>query len=54
MSILKIIGRDQEPFTSDVEFFAEEMSERIKRSRFLVLSGAGSIGLAVTKEIFKA
>jgi FlaA1/EpsC-like NDP-sugar epimerase len=53
MSILEIIGRDQELFTSDIEFFSEEISERVKRSKFLVIGGAGSIGQAVTKEIFK-
>jgi len=53
MSILEIIGRDQELFTSDIEFFSKEISERVKRSKFLVIGGAGSIGQAVTKEIFK-
>ena len=53
MSILEIIGRDQELFTSDIEFFSKEISERVKSSKFLVIGGAGSIGQAVTKEIFK-
>ena len=53
MSILEIIGRDQELFTPDIELFSKEISERVKRSRFLVIGGAGSIGQAVTKEIFK-
>ena len=53
MSILEIIGRDQELFTSDIEFFSKEISEHVKRSKFLVIGGAGSIGQAVTKEIFK-
>ena len=53
MSILEIIGRDQELFTSDIEFFSKEISECVKRSKFLVIGGAGSIGQAVTKEIFK-
>ena len=53
MSILEIIGRDQELFTSDIEFLSKEISERVKRSKFLVIGGAGSIGQAVTKEIFK-
>ena len=53
MSILEIIGRDQELFTSDIEFFSKEISERVKRSKFLIIGGAGSIGQAVTKEIFK-
>ena len=53
MSILEIIGRDQELFTSDIEFFSKEISESVKCSKFLVIGGAGSIGQAVTKEIFK-
>ncbi|MDA9131615.1 polysaccharide biosynthesis protein, partial [Gammaproteobacteria bacterium] len=53
MSILEIIGRDQELFSSDIEFFSKEISDRVKRSKFLVIGGAGSIGQAVTKEIFK-
>ena len=53
MSILEIIGRDQELFTSDIEFLSKEIGERVKRSKFLVIGGAGSIGQAVTKEIFK-
>ena len=53
MSILEIIGRDQELFTSDIEFLSKEIDERVKRSKFLVIGGAGSIGQAVTKEIFK-
>jgi len=53
MSILQIIGRDQELFSSDIEFFSKEICERVKQSKFLVIGGAGSIGQAVTKEIFK-
>ena len=53
MNILALIGRDQELFTSDIEFYSKEICERIERSKFLVIGGAGSIGQAVTKEIFK-
>jgi len=53
MSILEIIGRDQELFKSDIDFFSTELNENVKRSRFLVIGGAGSIGQAVTREIFK-
>jgi FlaA1/EpsC-like NDP-sugar epimerase len=53
MDFLEIIGRDKELFTSDIEFFSKEISERVKHSKFLVIGGAGSIGQAVTKEIFK-
>ena len=53
MNILKIIGRNDELFKSDVEMFTEQLREAVKGSRFLVIGGAGSIGQAVTKEIFK-
>ncbi len=53
MDILKLIGRDSELFKLDIEFYKEKLSEIVSSSRFLVLGGAGSIGQAVTKEIFK-
>jgi FlaA1/EpsC-like NDP-sugar epimerase len=53
MNFLEIIGRDQELFTSDIEFFSKEIIERVKRSKFLIIGGAGSIGQSVVKEIFK-
>lgn len=52
-SILKIIGREKELFTPDVERYEGRLRELIKDSRFLVIGGAGSIGQAVTKEIFR-
>ena len=52
-SILSLIGRDQALFTSDLETHAASISELVSASRFLVLGGAGSIGQAVTREIFK-
>ena len=51
--ILELIGRDRELFTRDVELNEGQLSEIISQSRFLVLGAAGSIGQAVTKEIFK-
>jgi FlaA1/EpsC-like NDP-sugar epimerase len=53
MDILKLIGRENELFTEDIQRNEKELSERVKSSRFLVIGGAGSIGQAVTKEIFK-
>ena len=53
MNLLKIIGRSDELFTSDVQMFSEQLREIVNGSRFLVIGGAGSIGQAVTKEIFK-
>jgi len=53
MNILKLLGRDRELFTEDVSKQASELKAIIGSSRFLVIGGAGSIGQAVTKEIFK-
>lgn len=52
-SILSLIGREKELFVSDIQANESELSEAVCSSRFLVLGGAGSIGQAVTKEIFK-
>ena len=51
--MLQLIGRNQELFTQDIENHKEELEQIVSSSRFLVLGGAGSIGQAVTKEIFK-
>ena len=53
MDILSLIGRKKELFLADVSGNEEALSESIASSSFLVLGGAGSIGQAVTKEIFK-
>ena len=53
MEILSLVGRDRELLTNDLYQCAAELSARVESSRFLVLGGAGSIGQAVTKEIFK-
>lgn len=53
MNILKLIGRDQELFFNDITTNELELSHRIKEATFLVIGGAGSIGQAVVKEIFK-
>lgn len=52
-SILKLIGREKELFTTDIQDKNQELHKVVSNSRFLVLGGAGSIGQAVTKEIFK-
>lgn len=51
--MLNLIGRERELFISDMEKYNLKLSEIVNVSRFLVLGGAGSIGQAVTKEIFK-
>ena len=53
MNILSLIGRDKELFIEDVTEHEKELSDVVRSSRFLVIGGAGSIGQAVTKEIFK-
>ncbi|NMH65591.1 UDP-N-acetylglucosamine 4,6-dehydratase [Shewanella salipaludis] len=52
-NVLPLIGRSKELFISDISFHNEELQQIVAESRFLVLGGAGSIGQAVTKEIFK-
>ncbi|MEE1979639.1 UDP-N-acetylglucosamine 4,6-dehydratase [Shewanella xiamenensis] len=52
-NILSLIGRHNELFSADINVHNEELQRVVSESRFLVLGGAGSIGQAVTKEIFK-
>ncbi|MBF4517635.1 UDP-N-acetylglucosamine 4,6-dehydratase [Flavobacterium sp. ANB] len=53
MDVLKLIGRESEIFEKDVSIHELELQTVIKQSSFLVIGGAGSIGQAVTKELFK-
>lgn len=53
MDILSLIGRDKELFSEDIALHNDLLKEKVSGSSFLVLGGAGSIGQAVTKEIFK-
>lgn len=53
MDILNLIGREKNLFENDIENHEPQLQELVKSSSFLVLGGAGSIGQAVTKEIFK-
>lgn len=50
---LELIGRSQELFVQDIDDWNHELIEIVSTSKFLVLGGAGSIGQAVVKEIFK-
>ncbi|WP_411991696.1 UDP-N-acetylglucosamine 4,6-dehydratase [Agarivorans sp. DSG3-1] len=52
-AILSLIGRSEALFTQDIEQNEVELARIVSESSFLVLGGAGSIGQAVTKEIFK-
>jgi len=51
--MLNLIGRSEKLFENDIISHKEELFNIVSKSRFLVLGGAGSIGQAVTKEIFK-
>lgn len=53
MNILNLIGRDKELFHHDIKNHENILCEIVSTSKFLVIGGAGSIGQAVTKEIFK-
>ncbi|NOQ13746.1 MAG: NAD-dependent epimerase/dehydratase family protein [Methyloprofundus sp.] len=50
---LELIGRDSELFENDIKIHDNELRKITRSSRFLVIGGAGSIGQAVVKEIFK-
>ncbi|RXF01994.1 UDP-N-acetylglucosamine 4,6-dehydratase [Pseudoalteromonas sp. PS5] len=52
-NILNLIGRNKLLFDQDIKRVEDRLSESVSQSRFLVIGGAGSIGQAVTKEIFK-
>ena len=53
MDILSLIGRSNILFKVDLEIYNEKLITEISKSRFLIIGGAGSIGQAVTNEIFK-
>lgn len=53
MNYLSLIGRKEELFVEDIHSHEKQLREIVAGSRFLVIGGAGSIGQAVTKEIFK-
>lgn len=51
--IQKLINRKNNLFEQDIKRYQEAIKHGIAASKFLVLGGAGSIGQAITKEIFK-
>ena len=53
MNTLNLIGRQKELFEMDIKNHEKELSSIVSNSKFLVIGGAGSIGSATTKEIFK-
>lgn len=53
MNVLHLIGRREPLFDADIRRHEAELSAAVREGRFLVIGGAGSIGQAVTREIFK-
>ena len=53
MNILDLVGREAALFGADKWAQDAQLSEAVAATRFLVIGGAGSIGQAVTREIFK-
>jgi len=52
-SILPLISRSNELFDQDISQKEYELKHLVSSATFLIIGGAGSIGQAVTKEIFK-
>ena len=52
MDILSLIGWESELFCEDIAFNGLKLQDLVAASRFLVIGGSGSIGQAVTREIF--
>lgn len=53
MDLLPLIGRQQALFDSDIAMHDARLREMVGGARVLVIGGAGSIGQAVTREIFR-
>jgi len=53
MSILSLIGRTKRLLENDINSNSQKLADTVASASFLVIGGAGSIGQAVTKEIFK-
>jgi FlaA1/EpsC-like NDP-sugar epimerase len=53
LKALNLIGREKELFTQDIIKNSSILENIVSSSSFLVIGGAGSIGQAVTKEVFK-
>jgi FlaA1/EpsC-like NDP-sugar epimerase len=51
--VLELLGRENRLFDTDINNNARDLDGAVKSGRFLVIGGAGSIGRAVTAELFK-
>lgn len=52
MNVLELIGRERPLFEADIGRFEAHIAKMVHEGRFLVIGAAGSIGQAVTREIF--
>ena len=52
MDTLRILGRREKLFNEDLIEFDKHITQIVQSSSFLVIGGGGSIGQAVTKELF--
>ena len=52
MNILSLISRSNELFSNDINNNLSELSDKIQNGSFLILGAAGSIGQALSKQIF--
>jgi len=52
-NLLYQICREKELFTEDLRVLSDLIDKKVAKSRFLVIGGGGSIGHAVSKEIFR-
>ena len=52
MNILGLVGRNEALFDKDIQALDSKLRNEIEKSKFLVIGAAGSIGQAVTQEIF--
>lgn len=53
MDILKLVNRSSKILDIDIDENENELSAIVSQNRFLVIGGAGTIGQAVVKQIFK-
>ena len=52
-TVLQLIGRQTPLLQKDILKYEKELSEKVAEGKFLIIGGAGSIGSAVAKEIFR-
>ena len=53
MDYLSLIGRSDVLFATDVSANEDDLKAIVRKSRFLIIGGSGSIGQAVTREVFR-